>query len=346
MLRPDFRTTGGEINDIVVKGRFAGTLTLVYREKERITGSLQLDKDSLKPLDKRRVVRVVQNYVQSLIDAYQVKECDVIATYSPYDHIIATEEQAGVIEEFIEEDPEEMYAVESETGRGARRRAKRRRNTEQAEYYELVIVGENRNRVEYHIYGKDQQWVAEAFMTIHGPEVAGEVNWRFDPDEEQIAHVTDLIISDFDDQEIDSFSIEMKYDGQTVEQIELTHEDMLELDEAAEQMHQENRRRWHRTDDMYSAVLARDDGDTLSYDIYRQDNGSFPCGTATIDIRGRQVSGFIDLRDPGSREDREQIATALIREIDKEREFDTFNLTMMHKNKPVDEVLFEMDMVH
>lgn len=348
-IRPDLRTTGGEVNDIVVRGRYAGTLTLVYREKERMSGSLQLESGMLKPRDKRKVVQVVRSYVQSLIDAYQVSECSVMATYSRYDHIIATDQNVGVIREIGDEpfelnegddsmneprlndiDPEGEDTIEAET----------------ANYYELVIVGENRNKIEYHIYGYRQEWLAEAFMHIRGTEVSGEVNWRFEPSEDQIEQVADLIVSDFDDQEVDSFNFDMKFDGQLIETIELTHEDLFELDEMMKERVEKRSAVSLDNSNAYSIVLARDDGDTLSYDIYHYAEGALPIGSATIDISRRQVSGYIDLREPGSDEQREQIAAMLMELVEKERECDTFNLTVMYKNRPIDELLFEMDQIH
>lgn len=349
MIRPDLRTTGGEVNDIVVRGRYAGTLTLVYREKERMSGSLQLEREMLNPRDKRNVVRVVQSYVQSLIDAYQVSECSVMATYSRYDHVIATDQHVGVIREIGEEtfdpydvdetlldprlddiDPAGEDTIESET----------------ANYYELVIVGENRNKIEYHVYGHRQEWLAEAFMQIRGSEVTGDVNWRFEPSEDQIEHVADLVVSDFDEQQIDSFMLYMKFDGQLIETIELTHEDLFELDEATSKRLAERSTVSLDNGDSYSIVLARDDGDMLSYDIYHYAEGALPIGSATIDISRRQVSGFVDLREPGSDEEREQIASILMEMVEKERECETFNLTVMHKNQPIDELLFEREQIH
>ncbi|GIQ71293.1 hypothetical protein DUZ99_08330 [Xylanibacillus composti] len=425
-IRPDLRTACGEICDIVVNGKYAGTLSLVYRERERLSGSIQLDRDSLPYRTKQKVVRHVNEYVQSLMDALQTPECDVIVTYSRYDHVIASEHNVGVIEGFnsepdfdvdvdldtrfddvdpneremlemedadymyemeddddteyyaMEEDEEnldalarEMNELEGWSLRDRRRDADREETEEDAAlFYELVIVKERKHSLDYHIYDWNRKLAAEAEMTIYSSDVAGEVHWKHEPTEEEIEAVTDLIVSDFDDREIDAFVIDMKYRGDSIELIELTHEALLDEEQPVylspedagsrngyrearnAQRHQESR---HRDSgfgalrveaEEFSAVLSRDDEDTLTYDIYQQSQGGLPIGTATIDISRRNVSGFIEFRDMGNEDDREKIASVLMREIDKEREFDTFSLTMLYQNEPFEEVLFENEAVH
>ncbi|CRF29119.1 Uncharacterised protein [Mycobacterium tuberculosis] len=71
-----------------------------------------------------------------------------------------------------------------------------------------------------------------------------------------------------------------------------------------------------------------------------------PIGTATVDISERQLTGFIDFREPGTTDDRELIATMLMEELDKEKDYEAINLTMMHNNRLIEEVLFETEYVH
>jgi hypothetical protein len=215
-----------------------------------------------------------------------------------------------------------------------------------AVYYELVAVGEKRGRIDYHVYDKDQELVAEASMRVRGRDVSGKVNWMHNPVEEELEHVTDLIVSDFDENEIDTFVIKMVYDKKILEIIELTHEDLLADEElpGTEAAYRENDRR--SRDEEYTVVLARDDGDMLTYEIYQQSRGGLPIGTATIDISQRQLTGFIDFREEGNVDDREYIAALLMQELDKEKDYDTMNLTVLHKNEPVEEMMFETEQVH
>jgi hypothetical protein len=355
MIRPDLRTASGEVNDILLNGRYAGSLTLVYREGQRITGSVQLEKESLKRKDKNKVIDQVEIYVQALIDALDVPECDVLVTYSNYDRLIVTEQNIGEISEFTDQDETENEDnavdyeydyVDNEThvedfdyhdvDEYKLNDKKDKDNDTDAIYYELVIVGESRNTVEYHVYDKNKKWMAEAYMTIYGNDVVGEVNWRFLPSEDEIGHVTDLIVSDFDENEIDSFLIEVKHDGEVIDVEELTHEDYIT----------DNGLELPKGIDDYSVVLSRDDADTLTYEIYRQSHGGIPIGTATIDISQRHLTGFIDFKELEDEHNREHIATLLMNELDKEKEYESFNLTILHHNEPIDEILFETDQIH
>lgn len=375
-LRPDFRTSGGEVNDIVWNGSYVGTITLVYREEDRISGAIQLEDASLKARDKEYVVQFLQDYVQSLVDALDAKECDVVVTYSAYDRILADKNEFGSISIGNNEyfDVEEDHDYESdwidtntrfedpdmtendEISMKFRRQAVpyRKASIDRLEadtaaipvFYELVAVGENRDSIEYHVYGKDREWVAEAFMRIDDRDVSGTVNWMHEPAEEEIEHVTDLIVSDFDENEIDTFVINMVYEREILETIELTHEELLAGEEWTGEEEVYGEAGWHSPSEEYTIVLARDDGDMLTYEIYQQSRGGLPIGTATIDISQRQLTGFIDFREEGSEDDREYIATLLMQELDKEKEYETINLTMLHRNEPIEEIMFQSEQVH
>jgi hypothetical protein len=69
-------------------------------------------------------------------------------------------------------------------------------------------------------------------------------------------------------------------------------------------------------------------------------------GTASIFIRERKISGFIYCRYRVDSDDREYIATLLMQEIDKEKEFESLNITMLFQNQPFEELMFESDTVH
>ncbi|ANE48275.1 hypothetical protein SY83_20515 [Paenibacillus swuensis] len=424
-LRPDLRTSGGEVNDVVLNGKYAGTLTLVYREGDRISGSIQLDKESMSPSDKEAVIEFTQHYVQSLIDALNVEDCDVLVTYSKYDHVIATDHNIGEVTEMVEdafeyEDEEDDYGYYTSMDDEGEMLLDLDGDEDEAVYFELVIVGESRNKVEYHVYSDTEVLVAEALMTISGSDVIGEVNWMYPPEEQESDAVADLIVSDFDDNEIDTFLIDMEYEGEIFDTIELTHRDLLDAQDTlydlaanddeedetayyADDEDEDDDELIYYTDDDddddyayyaddddddedlevveiyslddedddytseeiddeltmyadddddelaeedYTVVLARDDQDVLTYEIYQQSYGGLPIGTATVDISTHQITGFIDFREPGNGSDREFIATMLMQELDKERDYDSVNFTMMYNNETIDEVMFELDQYH
>lgn len=350
MMRPGFRTAGAEVSDIEVDGKYAGTLTLAYRDGDRLVGAVQLDPAGVPDREKKAVSDWADEYVHSLAEALRVSECEVLVTYGPFDHIVTAYEQADAADEI------DAFDIQNGRGRGRdKRRGKDRGDRHAAPgragkggeakarsrllRLELVIVGERGNRIEYHIYDGDKTWLAEAFLTIEGPDVHGEVNWMRDPDDEELAAAADLIVSDFDEREIDSFYIEMKYDGEVVETFALTHKDLLAEDG-------ERKEAFGEDGEPYTVVLVRDDADTLTYDIYDQIQGGLPAGRATVDISGRRMTGMVEFHKPVGSEKREQMATAVLRELDKEKDYDSVNLTMMHRNNRIEDIYFENEEVH
>lgn len=359
-LRPDLKTAGGEVSDIMYKGRFVGSLLLVFREKDRISGAVQLEKESLSSKEKQRVIQYVTRHIQSMIDALKAAECDVLVTYSSFDHVIATNETEIELEDELQagqEDAdfewvndsddvgdwsttEETVVMQHPEHRYSDDLEEEEADVRNPVYYELVATKETKNKIEYHVYAKDQEWIAEVFLRIKDNDITGDIHWMFNPMDEEIEHVTDLLVSDFDPDLVDTFVLNHHFEGNVVETIELTHEDLL--DEA-----QEHKARNKVLLDDYTIVLARDDQDMLTYEIYDQVHGGFPIGTATVDISRKQLSGFIDFREevdkPG---EREKIATLVMQELDKEKEYDTISFTMLYRNKPIDEIVFENDPVH
>lgn len=342
MLRPDLKTAGGEVSDILYKNRFVGTLALVYRESDRIAGALQLEKEVLSEAQKEEVFDHVHIYVRALVDALRVRECEVMVTYSSYDHVIATETAGPAHNRNFDTDEEldhDSDWVDYST------RLEDEHPNEREQYtmadYELVVAGEDEDAIEYHIYDKEDDLVAEVFLNIEDRIVSGTVDWLIRPSANELDTIADLIILDFNDDEVDGFVIHMQYRNEILETIELTHEDLLPADEdEVPDVYPSDLQR------DYTIVLARDDGDVLTYEIYQQSRGGLPIGTATVDISERQLTGFIDFREPGTTDDRELIATMLMEELDKEKDYEAINLTMMHNNRLIEEVLFETEYVH
>ncbi|WP_240419021.1 hypothetical protein [Paenibacillus periandrae] len=96
----------------------------------------------------------------------------------------------------------------------------------------------------------------------------------------------------------------------------------------------------------YTVVRTRGDGDTYIFDIYQQSHGGLPIGRATIDASYRQLQGFIDFREPGESIDHDSIAMLMMQEMDKEKDFESFNLIMLYQNQPFEEINYEADWVH
>ncbi|TVY08280.1 hypothetical protein [Paenibacillus cremeus] len=342
MLRPDLKTAGGEVHDILYQQRFVGTLSLVYRENDRVAGTLQLEQEVLPESAKDEVFDTVHLYVQAFVDAVRARECEIMVTYSSYDHVIVTESAAANLDLDLadeldydldwDSDDEIDLADPDIFDNGMMTTAD----------FELVVVGESEDAIEYHIYDQNEDWVAEAILQIEDREVSGMVNWLIEPTEPELDVIADLLVLEFDDDQVDIFVIDMKFNDEIIETIELTHEDMLEDEDEADDIV------WAEEYDIndYNIVLARDDGGVLTYEIYQQSRGGLPIGTATVDISQRQLTGFIDFREAGSSDDREAIAMMLMQELDKEKDYNLINLSMMHRNQLIEEVLFETEPFH
>jgi len=361
ILRPDLRTAGGEVSDILVNGLYAGTLTLVYRENDRIAGALQLEKESLSARDKQDVDLFVQQYIQTLAGAVGAPQCDLLATCSPFDYMLQEDGEGRLVAAIPGERLADPGGVENrdntnlvdtvdregdEPGTGSpgthRDRAEDacppvRMNTRPADAsgYELRLANQN----EYEWNNSRGERLAEAFVRVYGPDVVATVNWDFFPDDDDLDRLADRLVKEFDENQIDSFVIHMKAGTETVETIELTHEDLLEevQERASSELPQPSK---------YRIELVRDDVDTLTYDIYCPVSGGLPIGTATVDISQNQLTGFMDFREKTGTADMESIAMLLLRELEKEKQYDSMNLTVLYQNKPVEEMKFYSGRLH
>ncbi|WP_040951592.1 hypothetical protein [Gorillibacterium massiliense] len=315
-LRPDLRTAGGEMSDVMVNGRFAGTFALIYREGDRAVGSVQLEEESLAAEEKEQVVKFLQSYVESFSGAVNADTCDVVVTYSSFDRIVAIDHEEEVQDE-------DEYTAEMDS-----------------DMFELVVVNEKRNRIDYHVYGVHDEWIAEVFLRAEEADVIGSVKWNRFPNDEEIEIVTGLIVSDFDEETVDTFAIQHQFEGETLDTIELTHEDLL--DEPTISISTIG----SPDEEDFSVVLIRDDGDVLIYEIYQQSAGGLPIGTATIDIQHRRLTGYIDFRQREHADDAEVISSLLLKELDKEKDYDGLNLALMYRNELLEDYIIDNEPYH
>ncbi|CAM3515624.1 hypothetical protein [Marinicrinis lubricantis] len=361
MIQPELRTSGGEVADILLDGQYAGSMSLVYREGHRLSGSIQIEQGGKIDSFKEHVIDHAHHYIETLAEVLQLEEYDVIVTYSEFDHLMTTDYEDRTADSnlvyddeldedelsFMDDDDVEIYNVYDmdedeemmmdeayEMEADSDSYSVQEDEEEDAVYYELVSVNSYHRTTVYHIYDFNQQWIAEAVLTEYDREVYGEVDWRFDPNDEEIEHITDLLVSEYDEHDMDTFTMDMKYNGTMIETVELTHKELLEHAQINELA------------DDYSVVLSRDDQDTLTFNLYNQRDGGLPIGTATVDISGSHITGYIELSDVGDEHERELLATLLMRELDKEKDYKSFNVTMFYRNEPIDELHFTNEQVH
>lgn len=348
MLRPDLKTAGGEVHDIVLNHRYVGTLSLVYREGERVSGSVQLEQDSLSPEDKPDVVAFVTQYIQGLTGALSAPKCDVFVSYSSFDTIVSTseeiEEQVEIHEWFPEDAEEENVREESDDDEDDLENLDA---IDADDSLRLDLISAGRNVSVYDVFDVEDELVAVSIMKQYGADVTGEVRWDRLPSEEELDRLTALIVRDLDDQLMDTITIVMKMGDYTLQTVELTQDDVLTASDEAELFIDAS-----LTDSKngtyqggYRVEEVRDDIDVLTYAVYHERTGVLPVGTATVDISNPELTGFIELETPGTTEDRAEMATLLMRELDKVLDYSSLNLTMMFRNEMIDEIQFVNEFV-
>ena len=223
---PNLRTAGGEICDIMIDDQYGGTMSLVYREYDRISGSVQLDQDCLSPSEKEEAEMRVREYVQSLIDAIEAEECSIVVTYSRLDHVIASPDRSE-----LESDEDWEYDdVDTETQLGdiedGEREELQMAEDEDSDF-DLIVIDEKDGRVEYHIVDQGANLIAEAIAVINDRDVHADIVWERLPSDHQMMEATDLIVSDFDEDEIETFQLDMKYKDRLIETVQLAHNRLL-----------------------------------------------------------------------------------------------------------------------
>jgi hypothetical protein len=364
-LRPELVTQGGEACGIMLDNQYVGSLTLLYREEDRVYGTVQLDEEVLAADEKEEIDMFIHQYVENMIDALGVPECLVTATYSRYDHIISTDhlgrveeiveleaseladdvEYQDLLEDYVEYEFEDQYDYitdDTDVDDEDFDYVNDDYDLEDDSELQLAIVGESRNKVEYQLLNKDNELVAEAELTIHRGDVSGDIYFNTEPSDEEIDEVAQVIIADFDSDQVDTFNFTVYYDDEELATLELTHEDFLDEDEELV-----------LDDDLYVDVYAdeemglhfdliRDDIDTLTFDIYDdEESRNVRLGSVVIDLSEDEVTALVDFVNPRDKSIREQIAYKLIDELDKETEFETFSITMQYQDEVIDEFVFD-----
>jgi hypothetical protein len=369
-LRPELVTSGGEACGIMLDEQYVGSLTLLYREEDRVWGTVQLDEEVLNVDEKEEIDMFIHRYVENMIDAVGAPECIVTSTYSMYDHIISTD-NLGEIEELIEVESGDIYAndavyddyemledgVEYAYEEDIDDIAEIELDDEDYDYdleeeYYLNIVGENRNKVEYQLLNRDNELIAEAMLHLNRGDIEGDVFWHYDPTDDEIDEVAQVIVSDFDPDQVDTFTFSMYYREEEIATIELTHEDFLDDDE--EVTYDDIDVDLGLDDELYVDVYAdediqlyfdliRDDVDTMTFDIYEEDGRrNSRLGMVTLDLNGDEPTALVDFVNPRDQQVREQIAYRLIEELDKEAIYESFTITMQYQNEVIDEYTFEI----
>lgn len=360
VLRPDLKTAGGEVSDIVVNGRFAGTLVLVYREGDRLSGAVQLEGDNLDGREAEQVNRFVDRHIRDLAEALSVEDYEAVVTLGSYHHILSGQSwqrEETEPEQLYEDEPEVIWVSDDDEDLGdwdIYERETIRMNDaglgyadeedeEDGSFYELVPTRTGTSHSEYHVYDANREWAAELIIRQTGSGLVADVHWMFSPVTEEMDGLADQIVDDLEERLLDGFRLNHRYEGTILETADYAQEDLVP---GPEMVGEDSDFSSQSMDQDYRVMLARDDQDMLTYEIYDRHRG-YPMGTATVDISRKQLSGFIDFRDASVQSgERERIAALIMHELDKEKDYSRISFTMLAQNKPIDEVIFENEPFH
>ncbi|MGW7160518.1 hypothetical protein [Paenibacillus taichungensis] len=344
-LIPDLRTSGGEVQDIMVDGQYAGSLLLVFREGDRVSGSLQIEQNSLPDETEQYIVEQVHEYIRSLADAVSAAEYEVLVSCGTlYSVLQKPESQTDV---FIQSSrSEDTYNHDGQNGRadvnevhvipGSQAESFTYEDPEHLLEMELVSAG--RSISTYVFNDANGQELAEASLKQYGADVQGEIHWYDEPAENYQDAAAELLVRELDEEIIDTITIRMWHQGQELESAEWVHRDFADDDQIASE---EDLEEIEAAEEACYVMLVRKDREFRVYELFLQERGGLPVGTATIDTSQADLSGYIDYQVPGTSVQRKSLVEVLMRELDKELEFDTLHLTMLYRNQIIDEAKIE-----
>ncbi|WP_413377189.1 hypothetical protein [Paenibacillus taichungensis] len=344
-LIPDLRTSGGEVQDIMVDGQYVGSLLLVFREGDRVSGSLQIEQNSLPDETEEYIVEQVHEYIRSLADAVSAAEYEVLVSCGTlYSVLQKPESQTDV---FIQSSrSEDKYSHDGKSDRagvnevhvisGSQGESFTYEDPEHLLEMELVSAG--RSISTYVFNDANGQELAEASLKQYGADVQGEIHWYDEPAESYQDAAAELLVRELDEEIIDTITIRMWHQGQEMESAEWVHRDFADEDEIESE---EELEEIEAAEEACYVMLVRKDREFRVYELFLQERGGLPVGTATIDTSEADLSGYIDYQVPGTSVQRKSLVEVLMRELDKELEFDTLHLTMLYRNQIIDEAKIE-----
>lgn len=340
-LIPDLRTSGGEVQDIMVDGQYAGSLLLVFREGDRMSGSLQMEQDMLPDETEHVIVEKVHEYIRTLADAVNAAEYEVLVScgtlYSvlqkPDSHTDGLNESSHS-EDMYNTDRQNDGSDPSEVREFSGSPAESFTYEDPEHMLEMEMVSAGRSISTYLFNGASGQELAEASLKQYGADVQGEIHWYDEPSEIYQDAAAELLIRELDEDIIDTITIRMWHHGYELDSVEWVHRDFADEYEMQEE---EDLDEIEAAEEACYVMLVRKDREFRVYELFLQERGGLPVGTATIDTSHADLTGYMDYQIPGTSAQRKSLVEVLMRELDKELEFDTLHLTMLYRNEIIDE---------
>jgi hypothetical protein len=340
-LIPDLRTSGGEVQDIMVDGQYAGSLLLVFREGDRVSGSLQMEQNSLPDESEQVIVEKVHEYIRSLADAVSAAEYEVLVSCGTLYSVLQKPEshtdlliQSSQSDDTYNAGGKNNGAAVNEVHVIPGSQAESFTYEDPEHMLEMEMVSAGRSISTYVFNDANGQEVAEASLKQYGADVQGEIHWYDEPAESYQDAAAELLVRELDEEIIDTITIRMWHQGQELESLEWVHRDFAD---EVEIEYPEDLEEIEAAEEACYVMLVRKDREFRVYELYLQERGGLPVGTATIDTSYADLSGYMDYEVPGTSAQRKSLVEVLMRELEKELEFDTLHLTMLYRNQIIDE---------
>ncbi|WP_342555328.1 hypothetical protein [Paenibacillus sp. FSL R7-0652] len=368
-IMTDLRTANGEVQDIMVDDRYAGSLLLVYREGERLLGSLQLEQESIEDADEQIIIDKVHAYVRSLSDAVASSYYEVLVSCgtlhsvlqpSDMDEQAAWSSQSTASAEDHREYDEIRYDDALPEGANVIPAFQDESFTyeDREHLLEMEMVSAGRNISTYVFNDAEGEELAEAALKQYGADARGEIHWYDEPDETIQEAAAELLVRELDEEIIDTITIRMWHQGNELQTLEWVHRDFSEelLDDSDEDNEEVEDERMLDPNAAFTdledteledaeeagyVMLSSRDREFRIYDLFIQERGGLPVGTATIDTSYSDLTGYMDYDVPGTSVQRKALVDVLMRELNKEIEFDSLHLTMLYRNQIIDEARME-----
>lgn len=335
-LVTDLRTSGGEVQDVMVNGQYAGSLFLVYREGDRLSGSLQIEQESLPDDTEQRIVEKVHAYVRSLADALEAAYYEVLVSCGSLHSVLHKPESetawSSVDMVHDEERYDDIDSSDVKVIPGSQ--AESFTYEDRDHVLEMEMVSAGRSISTYIFNDADGQELAEASLKQYGADAQGEIHWYDEPEENQLEAAAELLVRELDEDIIDTITIRMWHQGNELEALEWIHRD---FSEEFEDTNESDLDELEAAEEASYVMLKRKDREFRVYELFLQERGGLPVGTATIDTSQSDLTGYIDYEVPGTSIQRKSLVEVLMQELDKEMEFDTLHLTMLYRNQIIDE---------
>ncbi|MCM3173437.1 hypothetical protein [Paenibacillus sp. MER 99-2] len=360
-LIPNLRTIGGEVLDVMVHGQYVGSLLVVYRETDRLSGSLQLERGSLTEESEEVVMEKVHEYVRSLVDAVEAEYYEVLVNCGTLRSVLLKPDTEVEVEWYEDESicdrdyDDTVSAIQVIPGS----QDESFTYEDQEHLLEMELVTAGRNISTYVFNDVQGQELAEATLKQYGADVQGEIHWYDEPDEHQQEIAAELLVRELDEELIDTITIHYWHQGNHLDSIEWVHRDFAGDDDDDDEEYNaigvltnashydtsgvartnelQDRDEQEDAEDISYVMLVRKDREFREYELFLQERGGLPVGTATIDTSHPDLTGYMDYQIPGTNVQRQSLVEVLLKELDKDLEFHKLHLTMLYRNQVIDE---------